>query len=199
MEKDRERLNQVRASLKDRRIMVIGEISEESTNLVTRDLVSLGLESDNPIRLLMDSEGGDLTAAFKLSDTIRLIKAPVTCVVLGLCASAATIILLACERRMCTKHSRFLVHQARRSARLTLDDNFEGKLVEIAQDGKRMRSWIEDWYVERAKVNKETAKKLMHEGDVYDRYLSAQEAIELGFIHEIMESGSNLLRIENLS
>src|SRR6188472_2655937 len=98
MEKDRkhidEKIRQIRFKLRDRRVVGVGgEINQESMAALTADIIMLGLESDDPIRLLMNSEGGDLMAAFGFADMVRNIKAPITCVVVGLCASAATIVL----------------------------------------------------------------------------------------------------------
>lgn len=189
--------NEVREKLYSRRILGLSKIDEESTNGLIADFFRLNLESEEPIRLIINSNGGDLDGAFALADCLHSLKAPVTGIVIGMCASAALIALLACRERIATCHSRFLAHQARRKVSLMLDDNLEGKLQEILRDAQSMRAKIEDYYISRtAKITREKAKQLMHEGEVFSKFLSVQEAKELGFIQQIVPDDFDLLHIE---
>ena len=72
---------------------------------------SLGPEFQVPIWLHINSEGGDLFAAFALADQIQQIQTPIYSVIEGLGASAATIISVACHKRYIQPSAYMLVHQ----------------------------------------------------------------------------------------
>jgi ATP-dependent Clp protease, protease subunit len=74
------------------------------------------LEADSetdPIKIFIDSPGGDADAGYAIFDMIRFVKSPVYTIGMGLVASAASIILLAApkERRLGLPNSHYLIHQ----------------------------------------------------------------------------------------
>ncbi|MFT7644664.1 MAG: ATP-dependent protease ClpP protease subunit [Candidatus Paceibacteria bacterium] len=76
-------------------------------------MIAFQCDSEEPINLVIDSGGGNTFAALKLCDLIEhFITAPVYAFVIGECPSAATFILLHCDKRSCTQHSTFLVHSS---------------------------------------------------------------------------------------
>ena len=99
--------------MKTRSIMLTGEISKESADVVIRNLLVMDSESSDPITVYINSPGGDVDAGFAIFDTVRFISSPVTMVGMGLVASAAVIVLLAvpAERRIGLPHSSYLIHQ----------------------------------------------------------------------------------------
>jgi ATP-dependent Clp protease protease subunit len=76
----------------------------------TRDLEDLDFPLV-PIWLHIHSFGGSLFSGFAVADQIRLIKSPVYSVIEGVCASAATLIALACDKRYILPNSFMLIHQ----------------------------------------------------------------------------------------
>lgn len=61
------------------------------------------LEADNanePIKVLLNSPGGEVTAGFSIYDAIRFIQPEVKIICTGLCASIATIILTAVPKKI---------------------------------------------------------------------------------------------------
>ena len=68
-------------------------------------------ELSETVVIHLHSPGGIAASGFALYDFIKVSKLPITCVVSGLCASAATLIMLACENRVMSPNSTFLMHQ----------------------------------------------------------------------------------------
>ena len=82
--------------LRDRIVMVTGEIETNMANTVVAQL--LFLESENPnadISLYINSPGGDVTAGWAIMDTMQYIKSPVSTIGMGLVASMGSVLLAA--------------------------------------------------------------------------------------------------------
>ena len=100
--------------LEQRTIMLAGEISRESAQRVISQLLLLAEEDPAaPIKLFINSPGGDADAGYAIFDVVRFINVPVHMIAAGLAASAAVIVLLASakERRFSLPNARFLIHQ----------------------------------------------------------------------------------------
>ncbi len=85
--------------LRDRIIMINGEIETAMANTVVAQL--LFLESENPnadISLYINSPGGDISAGWAIMDTMQYIKSPVSTIGMGLVASMASVLLAAGEK-----------------------------------------------------------------------------------------------------
>ena len=99
--------------LKSRTIMVSGEINKPLAERVIRSLILLEEESPDPIKVYIDSPGGDADAGYAIFDMMRFVKPQITMIGMGLVASAAAIIILAAprERRLGLPNSHYLIHQ----------------------------------------------------------------------------------------
>jgi len=100
--------------LKTRQILLSGEINKASAERVIRQLLVLEADSDvEPIKIFIDSPGGDADAGFAIFDMIRFIKSPVYTIGMGLVASAASIVLIAApaKNRFGLPNSHYLIHQ----------------------------------------------------------------------------------------
>lgn len=100
--------------LRDRIIMVTGEIETNMANVIVAQL--LLLESENPnadISMYINSPGGDVSAGEAILDTMRYIKAPVSTIGMGLVASMASVLLAAGERgkRFVLPNTSIMIHQ----------------------------------------------------------------------------------------
>ncbi|MFW6208544.1 MAG: ATP-dependent Clp protease proteolytic subunit, partial [Spirochaetota bacterium] len=103
----------VERMMEARTILLSGEINKELAERVIRQLILLESKSDEPIKVFIDSPGGDADAGFAIYDMMRFIKPEVYIVGMGLVASAAAIILLAApkDRRIALPNSHYLIHQ----------------------------------------------------------------------------------------
>ena len=71
----------------------------------------LGGELPETVTIHLNSPGGYLSCGLALYDYIKTSQIPITCLVEGLCASAATLVMLACHNRIMSPNSVFLMHQ----------------------------------------------------------------------------------------
>ena len=81
--------------LKTRSILISGEIDKKMAEKVVSQLLMLEAENDDPIKVFIDSPGGDVDSAYAIFDMIRFVKPKVTMIAMGLAASAGALILLA--------------------------------------------------------------------------------------------------------
>ncbi len=171
--------------LKTRQIILSGEINKELAEKIARQLLILEADSDEPIRLFIDSPGGDADAGYAIFDMIRFINAPVYTIGMGLIASAASIVLLAApkERRYGLPNSRYLIHQPM--------SGMQGVTTEIeihAQELEKMRMKINQMIAE------ETGKSVDDVAKDTDRdyWLDAEAAKSYGLISNICTSRKDL-------
>lgn len=165
--------------LKTRQIILSGEINKELAEKIARQLLILEADSSDPIRLFIDSPGGDADAGFAIFDMIRFINAPVYTIGMGLVASAASIVLLAApaERRLALPNSRYLIHQPLSGIR--------GVATEIEIHAKELEKM-------RVKINEliaqETGKNvdLVKADTERDFWLDSAEAKEYGLVSKIV-------------
>ena len=99
--------------LKNRMILISGEINKDKADEFTRQILVLDSESSDPIYVYINSPGGDVDSGFAIYDMARFVSSPVTMIGMGLVASAAALIYLAvpAERRLALPDSTYLIHQ----------------------------------------------------------------------------------------
>ncbi len=100
--------------LKDRIIMLAGEVNDDLANSVIAQM--LFLESDDPdkdINLYVNSPGGSVTAGMAIYDTMQYVKPPVSTICIGQAASMGALLLCAGAKgkRYSLPHSRIMIHQ----------------------------------------------------------------------------------------
>lgn len=171
--------------LKSRTVIVSGEINKQLAEKIIRQLILLEEESAEPIRVFIDSPGGDADAGFAIFDMMRFVKPPVTMIGMGLVASAAAIILLAAprERRVGLPNSHYLIHQPMSGTR--------GVATEIEIHAKEIEKL-------RAKINRliadETGQaidKVQRDTD-RDYWMNAEEAVSYGLLSRSIRERSEL-------
>jgi ATP-dependent Clp protease protease subunit len=171
--------------LKSRTILLSGEIDKALAEKVIRQLILLEEESDNPIRVFIDSPGGDADAGYALFDMLRFVKPPVTMIGMGLVASAAAIILLAAprERRVGLPNSHYLIHQPMSGTRGVATE------VEIhARELEKLRQKINRLIADETG---QPLEKVAHDTD-RDYWMNAEEAVAYGLLSRTLKSRSEL-------
>jgi ATP-dependent Clp protease protease subunit len=166
--------------LRDRVIMLDGEVSQHSASLIVAQL--LFLESENPdkdISLYINSPGGSVTAGMAIYDTMRFIKPDISTIVMGQAASMGSL-LATCGtkgKRYILPNARHMIHQPLGGASGQATD------VEIqARELLRWKSVLTDIYVEHTG---KTRKQLQSDME-RDFFMTAGEAVEYGLADKIL-------------
>jgi len=171
--------------MKTRSILLSGEVNKELAERVVRSLLLLEEAGKGPIKVFIDSPGGDVDAGYAIFDMIRFIDAPVYTVGMGLVASAGALILLAApkERRIGLPNSHYLIHQPLSGIR--------GVATEIEIHARELEKL-------RAKLNKlisdETGKEIGQVSRDTDRdyWMSAPEAKDYGLLSQVITRRSEI-------
>lgn len=171
--------------MKTRTILLSGEVNKALAERVVRQLLLLEAESDEPVRVFIDSPGGDADAGYAIFDMMRFIKPDVYAVGMGLVASAGALILLASpkEHRLATPNSHYLIHQPLSGMRGVATD-IEIHATELEKTRSRINKLISDETgQDLAKVEKDTDR---------DFWMSAEEAKNYGLVSRIVSSRAEL-------
>ena len=167
--------------LKDRIIMLSGEIHDELAASIVAQL--LFLEAEDPtkdIYLYINSPGGVITSGFSIYDTMNYIKPDVCTICIGQAASMGAF-LLSCGtqgKRFALPNSRIMIHQPLGGARGQATD------IEIqAKEILRLKTILNDIL---AKNTKQKVAKIAKDTE-RDFFMSAQEAKEYGLIDMVLE------------
>jgi len=171
--------------LKTRTILLSGEINKPLAERVVRQLLLLEEEGDDPVKVFIDSPGGDADAGYAILDMIRFIKPEVYTIGMGLVASAGALILLASpkDHRIGLPNSHYLIHQPLSGMRGVATD------IEIhAREIERMRERINKL------ISEETGQDLERVQKDTDRdfWMNADEARDYGLIDRIVQRGADI-------
>lgn len=141
---------------------------------ITTEVLLPYLEAGNEI--ILDSFGGDLWEGWKIYDAIKTMGTNPSIGVLGSCASAATLPLLATDNRWATANSRFLIHNPWMMA--VGDDSL---MYMSADELKKEKNSIANLYSTISGKAVDEILALMKE----ERFMSADEMFEYNFITTI--------------
>lgn len=171
--------------LKTRTIILSGEVNKALAEKVVKQLLLLEEAGDEPIKVFIDSPGGDVDAGFAIFDMMRFVKPDVYTIGMGLVASAGALIILASpkDKRYAFPNSHYLIHQPLSGIR--------GVATEIEIHANELEKL-------RIKLNKliseETGKNIDQVGKDTDRdyWMNAEEALEYGLVSKIITKREDL-------
>ncbi len=166
--------------LKERVIFLVGEVNDQTANLVVAQL--LFLESENPekdISFYINSPGGSVTAGMAIFDTMNFIKPDVSTLCCGFAASMGAFLLAAGAKgkRLSLPNSKVMIHQVLGGARGQATD------IEIhARDILRTKDQMNRILADRTgqpleKIQRDTER---------DYFLTADEAKDYGLIDQVI-------------
>ena len=166
--------------LKDRIILLCGEINDALANSVVAQLLFLAAEnSEEEIKLYINSPGGSITAGMAIYDTMNLIKPQVSTICIGMAASMAAFILASGDKgkRYALPNSEIMIHQPLGGA--------SGQATEIQIAAKhilRVKDRMNKILSE--KTNKPISQIALD--TERDNYMFSEEALEYGIIDKIL-------------
>ena len=180
----------VEKMLKTRNILISGEIRKELAERTIRQLLLLDDMGKESIQVFIDSPGGDADAGFAIFDMIRFVEAPVWAIGMGLVASAAAIIQLACpkERRVGLPNSHYLIHQPLSGIRGVATD------IEIhARELDKLREKINRLISGETGMSFEQVEKDTDR----DHWMNAEEAVSYGLISRVIQRQNEIKKLTN--
>jgi ATP-dependent Clp protease protease subunit len=167
--------------LKERVVFLVGEVNDQTANLVIAQL--LFLESENPekdISLYINSPGGSVSAGLAIYDTMQFIKPDVSTLCMGMAASMGAFLLAAGTKgkRFSLPNSRVMIHQPLGGARGQASD-IEIQAREILYLRERLNKILSD-------RTGQTIETIAKDTD-RDNFMSGDQAKEYGIIDQVIE------------
>ena len=172
--------------LKDRIIMLSGEINDDVANAIIAQLLFLDAQdSEKDIYLYINSPGGMITSGLAIMDTMNFVKADVQTIATGMAASMASVLLAAGEKgkRFALPNATILIHQPLGGAQ-GQQTEIEIAAEEILKTRKKMNKILSD-------ATGQSIETIQHDTE-RDNYMTAQEAKDYGLIDHIMVNRSKM-------
>ena len=168
--------------LKERVIFLVGEVNDQSANLVVAQL--LFLESENPdkdIFFYINSPGGSVTAGMSVFDTMNFIKPDVSTLCLGQAASMGAFLLSAGAKgkRFALPNSRIMIHQP------LISGGLGGQASDIEIHARELIKLKQTLNELLAKHTGQPIEKIERDTD-RDNFMSADAAQEYGLIDQVI-------------
>lgn len=166
--------------LKDRIVMLSGEVNDDSANLIIAQL--LFLESEDPdkdIYLYINSPGGSVTAGMAIYDTMNYIKPDVSTICIGMAASMGAFLLSsgAKGKRIALPNAEIMIHQPL--------GGFQGQATDIEIHANRMLKIKERLNKILSQNTNQPYEKLCEDVE-RDHFLDSDEALEYGLIDKVI-------------
>jgi ATP-dependent Clp protease protease subunit len=168
--------------LRDRVILLEGEVHDQMANLVVAQLLYLESESDKDISMYINSPGGSVTAGMAIYDAMQFIKPDVQTIVMGQACSMGSLLAQAgsAGKRFMLPNARHMIHQPSGGAR-GMQSDIEISYKEITYLKKRLT----EIYVKHNSAGKSYED---FERDLdRDKFMSSEEALSYGLIDKIVE------------
>ena len=175
-------------ALFERRTLVLGEPLEQRTsNRLCQGLLLLAAENPHEdIRLLINSPGGSVPGMLAIRDCMRTIPNDVVTVNLGMAYSAGQFLLSAGTRgkRYCMPHGKVLLHQG--------SGGIGGTAMDIAIQADDLRH-TRDTVLGLIAADTGQPVAQVERDSRRDRWYTAEEAHEYGFVDKVVTSLEDLL------
>jgi len=158
-------------------ILELNKQIDEASKQMQIVKITLELSEPPPIKLHINSRGGEITPALAAADKIRRCVVPIHTYCEGEIASAATLISIAGKKRFMTQNSFFLIHQ--------LSSEFWGKYTEFEdeiQNLKMMMDVIKKMYTSYTSIPEAELDDLLK----HDLYLTPEACLQWKMIDKII-------------
>jgi ATP-dependent Clp protease protease subunit len=177
-----DKFSTVERLLKDRIIWLGSEVRDDNANDICAKILFLAAEdSTKDIYLYINSPGGSITAGMAIYDTMQYVPNDIVTVGIGMAASMGQFLLSSGTKgkRYATPNTRILLHQPL--------GGFGGTASDIQTQAELIMSMKRQLAQITADQTGKTLDQIMADGD-RDRWFTAAEALEYGFIDHIQAS-----------
>lgn len=166
--------------LRDRIIMLSGEIDDNLANSVVAQLLYLDSINHDTISLYINSPGGSITAGMAIYDTMNYVKSNVSTICIGMSASMAAFLLSCGQKglRYALPNSEVMIHQPLGGA--------QGQATEIKIAAEHILKLKERINKILSKNTGQDLEKIQNDTE-RDYFLSADEALDYGLIDKVIE------------
>lgn len=166
--------------LQDRIVLLGGEVTDESANLIVAQLLFLqSQDAKKTISMYINSPGGSVTAGLAIYDTMQFISCPVATYCIGQAASMGAVLLTAGAKgkRFALPNARIMIHQPLGGA--------EGRASDIEITAKEILRLKERLNRVLADHSGKSYEDIVRDTD-RDYFMSASEAAEYGLIDSVV-------------
>ena len=166
--------------LKERIIMLSGEVNDDTSNLIVAQLLFLeSADASKDIQIYLNSPGGSVYAGLGIYDTMQYIKPDVATICTGMAASMGAVLLCAgaAGKRSALPHSRVMIHQPSGGA--------QGVATDMEINLREMLKLKDELYNIISQHSGQTFDKV-HKDSERDYWMIADEAKEYGMIDEVL-------------
>lgn len=172
---------------KARTVLIYGAINQKLAETFSARLLALAAESDDPITVYINSQGGHVEAGDTIHDMIKFVKPVVRVVGTGWVASAGALIYAAAkpENRYSLPNTRYMLHQPSGGAGGTASD-----IAIMAKEIVRMRLRLNEIF---AAATGQPLERIQRDTE-RDYWMSAEQAKEYGLVGKIVSSATEIGR-----
>lgn len=174
--------DRARRDLLERRVVVLdGVLDDDNGTLLTTQLMTLAAaDADADIAMWIHSPGGSVPSMLAIRDVMNLVPCDVATLDLGLACSAGQFLLSAGARgkRRALPHARVLMHQG--------SAGIGGTAVDIELQADDLRT-TRDTVLGLIAADTGQPLERVFEDSLRDRWYSAEEALDYGFIDAIVQ------------
>jgi ATP-dependent Clp protease protease subunit len=161
--------------VQERIIFIDGPIDDIMANNVIGQMLYLDSQSNQPIKIYINSVGGDIVQGLAIYDVAKSMKSPIHTMGIGMVASMGAILVLMGSTRKALKHARFLLHQA--------SGGFIGTYKELSIGVKEVE-YLQNCIFDI--IKEKTTLKNPEKDLLFDQWLSSEEALNINLITEII-------------
>jgi len=178
------------ALLTNRIVFLTEDVTADLASRIIAVLIYLDTQGSDPIKLYINSPGGDIDGLFGIYDTMNMISAPIQTICIGEASSCAAIILAAGTPglRMATSNSSIMIHQ------MWVDGAMEGTATAVEMEAKAIKNLKRKLTEMLARHSGQTYQQV-YEDCEYDKYMTAKEAKAYGIIDKIIYSTKPLPKL----
>ena len=165
--------------LKDRIILLTGEINDNTANIIVSELLYLDSINHNDISIYINSPGGSITSGMAIYDTMNFIKSDVSTICIGMAASMAAFLLSSGkkEKRYILPNSEVMIHQPL--------GGVNGQATEIKIAADRILKLKDKLNNILANNTNKPLDKIQNDTE-RDHFMDAKESLEYGIIDKIL-------------